>query len=147
MPIPDPFCWMSPDAPDGSSHRAPSRNARDGNPIAEKSKRFAVDCVRMYKHLLDKPKEYVLSKQFVRSGTSIGANVHEAIRAQSKADFSAKMSIALKEAQETDYWLDILHETGYVSQRDFNHLHSGLDELLRLLTSICKTALARSSNR
>ena len=138
---------MSPDTPIGSSRRETTGNARDGNPIAEKSKRFAVDCVRMYKHLLDKPKEYVLSKQFVRSGTSIGANVHEAIRAQSKADFSAKMSIALKEAQETDYWLDILHETGYVSQRDFNHLHSGLDELLRLLTSICKTALARSSNR
>ena len=133
---------MSPDTPVGSSRRAMTGNASDGNPIAEKSKRFAVDCVRMYKHLLAKPKEHVLSKQFVRSGTSIGANVHEAIRAQSKADFSAKMSIALKEAQETDYWLDILHETGYVSQRDFNHLHSGLDELLRLLTSICKTALA-----
>jgi four helix bundle protein len=136
---------MSPDTPDGSPRRPTPGNARGGNPIAEKSKSFAVDCVRMYKHLLSKPKEFVLSKQFVRSGTSIGANVHEAIRAQSKADFLAKMSIALKEAQETDYWLDILHETGFVSQRDFNHLHSGLDELLRLLTSICRTSLARSS--
>ena len=138
---------MSPDTLDGSPHRETARNARDGNPIAEKSKRFAVDCVRMYKHLLAKPKEFVLSKQFVRSGTSIGANIHEAIRAQSKADFLAKMSIALKEAQETDYWLDILHETGYVSQRDFNHLHTGLDELLRLLTSICKTSLSSFSKK
>ena len=138
---------MSPDTPDGSPRRATTGNAHDGNPIAEKSKRFAIDCVRMYKHLLDKPKEYVLSKQFVRSGTSIGANVHEAIRAQSKADFLAKMSIALKEAQETDYWLDILHETGYVSQRDFNHLHSGLDEILRLLTSVCKTSLSSLSKK
>ena len=138
---------MSPDTPDGSPHRETARNARDGNPIAEKSKRFAVDFVRMYKHLLAKPKEFVLSKQFVRSGTSIGANIHEAIRAQSKADFLAKMSIALKEAQETDYWLDILHETGYVSQRDFNHLHTGLDELLRLLTSICKTSLSSFSKK
>ena len=138
---------MSPDTPDGSPRRATTGNAHDGNPIAEKSKRFAVDCVRMYKHLLAKPKEFVLSKQFVRSGTSIGANVHEAIRAQSKADFLAKMSIALKEAQETDYWLDILHETGYVSQRDFNHLHTGLDELLRLLTSICKTSLSSFSKK
>ena len=138
---------MSPDTPDGSSQRAAAGNARSGNLIAEKSKRFAIDCVRMYKHLLAKPKEFVLSKQFVRSGTSIGANVHEAIRAQSKADFLAKMSIALKEAQETDYWLDILHETEYVSQRDFNHLHSGLDELLRLLTSICKTSLSSLSKK
>ena len=121
-------------------------NALSNNAVVEKSRHFAIDCVKMYKHLLAAPKEFVLSKQFVRSGTSIGANVHEAIRAQSKADFASKMAIALKEAQETDYWLDILHETGFIATSDYDYLHNSLDELLRILTAIGKAAKARSTH-
>ena len=110
------------------------------NPIVDKSKAFAIVTVRLYKRLCDERHEFVLSKQFVRAGTSIGANVHEAVRAQSHADFIAKMSIALKETQETEYWLDLLHETDYVDTSPFQRIQPQIDELLRLLTSICKTA-------
>ena len=110
------------------------------NPIVDKSKLFAITVVRLYQRLLSERKEYVLSKQFVRSGTSIGANVHEAVRAQSHADFVSKMSIALKECQETEYWLELLHVTGYVDDSAFHLVLSQNRELLRLLMSICKTA-------
>ena len=113
---------------------------RTENPVAEKSRAFAVRVVRLYQRLAAEKREYVLSKQFLRSGTSIGANVHEALRAQSRADFASKMGIALKEAQETDYWLDLLHETDYIDAESFSSLRTQNDELLRLLTSICKTA-------
>jgi four helix bundle protein len=113
------------------------------NPVVAKSKAFAVAIVRAYQRLRSEKREFVLSKQLVRSGTSIGANIHEATRGQSRADFSAKMSIALKEAQETDYWLGLLHETDYLDAATFTALHAMNDELLRLLTSICKTAAAR----
>ena len=112
------------------------------NPIVDKSKAFAIAAVKLYKRLCDERHEYVLSKQFVRAGTSIGANVHEAVRAQSHSDFIAKMSIALKETQETEYWLDLLHETDYVEDAAYQSLQPRVDELLRLLTSICKTANA-----
>ena len=115
----------------------------DDNPVVAKSKAFAVAVVRAYQRLRREQSEFVLSKQLVRSGTSIGANVHEATRAQSRADFISKMSIALKEAQETDYWLDLLHETGYLDAPAFAALHAMNDELLRLLTSICKTTASR----
>ena len=85
-------------------------------------------------------KEYVLSKQFLRSGTSIGANVAEAQRGQSHADFLAKMSIALKEANETYYWLRLLYRTEYLSQIQFSSMEQDIRELLSILTAICKTA-------
>ena len=110
------------------------------NPIADKSKAIAIVAVRLYQSLVSEKREYVLSKQFVRSGTSVGANVHEAIRAQSHADFVSKMSIALKECQETEYWLDLLHETGYVDNGSFRPIQRQNNELLRLLTAICKAA-------
>ncbi len=110
------------------------------NPIVDKSKAFAIATVRLYQRLCDERHEFVLSRQFVRAGTSIGANVHEAVRAQSHADFIAKMSIALKEAQETEYWLDLLHETSYVDEASFQLFQPQIDELLKMLTSICKTA-------
>ena len=110
------------------------------NPIVDKSKAFAIATVRLYKRLCDERHEFVLSRQFVRAGTSIGANVHEAVRAQSHADFISKMSIALKEAQETEYWLDLLHETNYVDDASFRLFQPQIDEMLRMLTSICKTA-------
>ena len=81
------------------------------NVVRDKSKSFAIRIVRLYQYLSTDKKEFTLSRQLLRSGTSVGANVKEAIRGQSKADFTAKMSIALKEISETEYWLELLHET------------------------------------
>ncbi|MRX37684.1 four helix bundle protein [Flavobacterium sp. LC2016-23] len=109
------------------------------NIIKEKSFAFAIDIVNLYKVLTDK-KEFVLSKQLLRSGTSIGANVRESEHAQSKADFIHKLSISLKEANETEYWLDLLYETKYLSDIEFQNIKPKIIELLRLLTSIIKTS-------
>ena len=110
------------------------------NMIVTKSKSFAVRIVRLYQYLCAEKKEYVLSKQVLRSGTSIGANVKEAVRGQSRPDFIAKMSIALKEASETEYWLELLHETGYIQTNQFESIYADNQELLKLLTSIIKTS-------
>lgn len=109
------------------------------NIIKEKSFAFAIEVVNLYKVLAEK-KEFVLSRQMLRSGTSIGANVREAEHAQSKADFIHKLSISLKEANETEYWLDLLYETKYLSEIDFLNIKPKITELLRLLTSIVKTS-------
>ncbi|KIA99075.1 hypothetical protein OA93_07620 [Flavobacterium sp. KMS] len=108
------------------------------NIIKEKTFAFAIEIVGLYKVLAEK-KEFVLSRQMLRSGTSIGANVREAEHAQSKADFIHKLSISLKEANETEYWLDLLHETKYLSDIEFQNIKPKIIELLRLLTSIVKT--------
>lgn len=110
------------------------------NVIVEKSKAFAVRIIRLYQYLSSDKKEYVLSKQLLRSGTSIGANVKEAIRGQSKADFAAKMNIALKESSETEYWLELLFETDYISRSQYDSIINYCIELIRLLTSIVKTS-------
>ena len=110
------------------------------NASVDKSFEFAVRIVNLYKHLTREYKEYVLSKQLLRCGTSIGANVAEAQRGQSKADFTAKMSIALKEANETRYWLKLLYRTEYLSKIQFESLDEDIQELLGILTAICKTA-------
>ena len=107
--------------------------------VAEKSEDFAVREINLCKYLRHTKKEYVLSKQLLRSGTSIGANVAEAQRAQSRADFLAKMSIALKEANETFYWLRLLYRTQYLTGREFESVSKDADELLRMITAICKT--------
>ncbi len=112
------------------------------NVCADKSFAFAVRIVNLYKYLTGRKKEFILSKQVMRSGTSIGANVAEAQRAQSKADFAAKMNIALKEANETEYWIRLLHQTEYLSKAEFHSLDEEIRELIGLLTSICKTANA-----
>jgi four helix bundle protein len=109
------------------------------NVIKEKSFLFAIEIVSLYKILVER-KEFVLSKQLLRSGTSIGANVRESEHAQSKADFIHKLSIALKEANETEYWLDLLHETKYLSQTEFENIKPSIIELLKLLTSIINTS-------
>ena len=109
------------------------------NAIEQKSFDSAVRMVKLYRYLIKK-KEFVLSKQVLRSGTSIGANVSEAQRGQSKADFHAKMSIALKEANETCYWVKLLYKTGYLTNSEYESLCADIDELLRLLISICKTS-------
>ena len=110
------------------------------NISVEKSFAFAVRIVNLYKHLTEKYKEYVISKQLLRSGTSIGANVAEAQRGQSKADFTAKMSIALKEANETQYWLKLLYKTNYLNESQYNSLNTDIDDLISILTAICKTS-------
>ena len=110
------------------------------NISVEKSFAFAVRIVNLYKHLVEKHKEYVLSKQLLRSGTSIGANIAEAQRGQSKADFIAKMSIALKEANETQYWLKLLYKTDYLKKSQYERMDTDVNELISLLTVICKTS-------
>ena len=109
------------------------------NVIKEKSFEFAKEIVYLYKVLAEK-REYVLSKQLLRSGTSIGANIREAEHAQSKADFIHKLSISLKEANETEYWLELLFETQYISESEFLNMKPKIMELLKLLTSIINTS-------
>ena len=116
------------------------RMQNDSNAVVEKSFEFAVRIVKLCKFLRNEHKEYVLSKQLLRSGTSIGANVSEAQRGQSKADFTAKMNIALKEANETQYWLKLLYRTEYLSKIQFESLDRDVYELLSILTAICKTS-------
>ena len=112
------------------------------NIILEKSSDFAVRVVKLYKHLCDDQNEYVLSKQLLRAGTSIGANINEAQAGQSKADFIAKMAIASKEARESKYWISLLIKTDYLNKDDrhVQTLVSDIDEIVRLLTSIVKSA-------
>lgn len=109
------------------------------NVIEVKSFDFAVRIVNLYKLLTGERKEYVISKQILRSGTSIGANVAEAQKAQSKADFNAKMYIALKEANETYYWLRLIFKTEYIRRNEFESLNSDLNEIISIITSITKS--------
>jgi four helix bundle protein len=110
------------------------------NVVKDKSFDFAKEIVYLYKELVGVEKEFVMSKQLLKSGTSIGANIREAEQAQSKADFISKMSIALKEANETEYWLDLLNDTEFLSEKRYNSLKQKIQELLKLLISILKTA-------
>ena len=109
------------------------------NIIALKTLDFAIRIVNMYKYLCKEQGEFVMSKQLLRSGTSIGANVREAEHAQSKADFLSKSNIALKEANETCYWLELLHKTGYLTTGMYDSISADCDEILKILTSIVKT--------
>ena len=109
------------------------------NIITEKSKAFALRIIKLYKYLYDEKREFVLSKQLLRSGTSVGANTREAIRGQSKPDFYAKLNTALKEAEESAYWLELLHESGYIDANQFDSIFSNCDEIISLLVSITKT--------
>ena len=108
--------------------------------VGKKSFEFAVRIINFYKKFSHENKEYVLSRQILRSGTSIGANVREAEHAQSKADFIHKLSIALKEANETEYWLDLLYETNYLTDEEFLNVKNKNIEILKLLTSIINTS-------
>jgi len=108
------------------------------NVTARKSKSFALRVIKLYKYLVNEQHENVLAKQVLRSGTSIGANAREAERGQSKADFFAKFNIALKEADETAYWLELLHESGYLDDAQFDSIYADCVELIRLLVAITK---------
>lgn len=107
--------------------------------LQKKSKAFAVRIIKMYQYLCDERHEFVLSKQVLRSGTSIGANVREAKRAQSRPDFYAKLFIALKEAEETEYWLELLAETEFFSQNMYESIYADCEEIIKLLVSSTKT--------
>lgn len=117
------------------------------NVIAQKSKNFAVRIIRLYQYLQKNYKgiEDVLFRQILKSGTSIGANVHEALRAQSKKDFESKLNIALKEAGETEYWLEIFAETGYLSKEEYENINMDCVEIIKILTAILNSS-RKSSN-
>ena len=110
------------------------------NLVLDKSKAFAIRSVKLYQYLTEEKREFILSKQMLRSGTSIGANCREAVRAQSKADFVAKLNISLKEADETSYWIELLHETGYLNDRQYTDIYRDVDELIKIFVSIIKSA-------
>ena len=112
---------------------------KEDNIIAIKSYKFAVRCVNLYKYLCEEKHDYVIGKQLLRSGTSIGANIKEAIRGISKAEFRAKMSISLKEASESEFWIELLRDTEYITKEEAESLLNDCGELLKLLMSIVKT--------
>ena len=110
------------------------------NTIKTKSFQFAIRIVHLYKYLSDEKREYVLSKQILRSGTSIGANVRESQNAESKADFIHKLGIAQKETDETLYWLELLEATSYIDEEEFLSMHKDANEILKLVRSIIITS-------
>lgn len=109
------------------------------NVVKIKSFAFALRIVKMYQFLCEQKKEFVMSKQLLRSGTAVGALVREAEQAESPADFIHKMAIALKEANETEYWIELLFQSNYLDETAYNSIKSDLTELLKLLISIIKT--------
>jgi len=111
----------------------------ENNVLADKVILFAIRIVNCYKFLRKKKNEHIMSKQLLRSGTSVGANVHECIQAQSKSDFISKMSIALKEASETSYWLTLLNKTDYLDDSMYDSLNSDLGEISKIIVSSIKT--------
>ena len=118
---------------------------KEGNVVQEKSYAFAVRVVKVSKYLVEEKKEYVLSKQLLRSGTSIGANVEEAIGGQSDKDFFAKLTISYKEARETKYWIRLLTDTDYLTHNQSESLLSDIEELLKIIGSILKTLRTKNS--
>ena len=108
------------------------------NIVLDKSKSFAIRVIKLYKFLCAEKKEYILSKQLIRAGTSIGANIREGVRAQSEADFYSKFAIALKEAEESSYWLELLYESDELTKEQFDSIYKDCDELISLLVAITK---------
>ena len=119
----------------------------NSNPIADKSFQFAIRVVNLYRYLCAEKQEYVLSKQLLRSGTSIGANVAEAQQPQSRNDFISKLYIALKETTETKYWLRLLSATHYLSETESNSMLNDCTELEKLLTAIIKSAKSHGKSK
>jgi four helix bundle protein len=117
-----------------------NESEKSKNPLQDKSFAFAVRIVRLYQHLTQEIKEFVLSKQLLRSGTSIGANVEEGIGGFTRKDFRAKLSISYKEARETKYWLRLLKETGYISEQAFESMLHDCEELAKLLFVILRNS-------
>ncbi len=117
-------------------------NQEKENIIVTKSYAFALQIIGLYKNLIEK-KEFVLSKQILRSGTSIGANIHEGIASESKKDFIHKLGIAAKESRETAYWLSLLKDSNYIEQNKFSNLFNSCQEITRILNSIILTTKER----
>jgi four helix bundle protein len=115
------------------------------NIIQQKSFAFAIRMVELFKYLQNEKKEFVLSKQILRSGTSIGANIEESIGGASDKDFLHKLTISYKEARETIYWLKLLHATHYISEKEFNSLHNDAEEICKILGKIQITLKSRNS--
>ena len=109
------------------------------NIIQDRSYKFALRVIRLYRYLTESKKEYVLSKQILRSGTAIGANVEEAIGGQSRKDFISKLSIAYKEARETNYWLKLLMDSSYLEKSDAQDIINDCNEILKIIGSIQRT--------
>ncbi len=109
------------------------------NIVQKKSYEFALEIIKLYKFLTQEKKEFILAKQILRCGTSIGANIEETIGSQSKKDFFSKITIAYKEARETHYWLRLLKDSDYIDEKKYNLLKDRIEELLRLITAIQKT--------
>ena len=118
---------------------------KEDNVVQEKSYAFAVRVAKVYWHLADEKKEYVLSKQLLRSGTSVGANIEEAIGGQSEKDFYAKLNISHKEARETKYWIRLLTDTDYLTEKQSQSLLQDIEELLKIIGSILKTLRIKNS--
>ena len=111
----------------------------ESSTVGEKSRLFAVRIVRLYQYLCNEKKEYVLSKQLLRSGTSIGANISESMCSFSQREFLAKMYIAFKECNETLYWLSLLYDTDYLTEKEYESVKTDCQELYKMLASITKT--------
>jgi len=116
------------------------------NVVQEKSYEFALRIVKLYRWLCETKKEFVLAKQILRSGTSIGANVEEAIGGQSEKDFHSKMTIAYKESRETHYWLRLLHDAEFIDNKLYQSIIADCEELLKLIGSITKTMRSKIRN-
>ena len=113
--------------------------------VKNKSFQLAIRIVNLYKVLLSERKEFVMSKQLLRSGTSVGANVRESVNAQSTADFIYKLSISQKECDETLYWLELLKETDYITETEFTSMHNDATEILKIIRSIIITTKQKNS--
>lgn len=116
------------------------------NVVQEKSYAFALRIVKLFRWLSEEKKEFVMAKQILRSGTSVGANVEEAIGAQSKKDFLSKMAIAYKESRESHYWLRLLHDANYIDDNAFQSVISDCEELMKILGSITRTMKTKIRN-
>ena len=116
------------------------------NVIKNKSFAFALREIKLYQYLQTEKKEYILSKQVLRSGTAIGAMVREAEQAESNPDFIHKLAIAQKEANETEYWIELLHQSGYLGRQHYDQIFQDITEIRKLLTTIIKTSKLRKHN-
>ena len=114
--------------------------------LLKKSKEFALRIIKLYKYLYETKREHILSKQLLRCGTSIGANVKEAVYAQSKADFTAKLFIAQKECAESEYWLELLHESGYINNCEFDSIYEDCQELMNMVVASTKTLQGKNNS-
>jgi len=119
---------------------------KEDNVLVVKSFAFAVRVVNLYKYLCNEKREFVLSKQLLRSGTSVGANISESQDAQSKNDFISKLSISLKEARESKYWIELLKETDYLTDKEANNILKDLIEIIKLLVSTIKSTKENQNN-